>query len=480
MKLLKKAVKGLASLLTRPFRALEQTKGWRRWVLLLAYSMIGLSLWLGWVWSTALWGLPDIGVTFVQPVKERKPSGSPLDSLGISMDTIEEIKYLDDAKALELEDNASALKSLYEQRTPLKDNDLMTISNLGSWSKSSKSAQSWVLSNEGAIDQWREFVRTSPYMVWPFLHKQGSGYDARFETFAPRSSEFRQLSWAMLLMASKAEEANQLAEAWHWRSAYSRATQYEISWSREMFLISKGWAPLELEGVRQWAKHPKNTVPMLQTALTELVEMKQAKLDPLSWVHESLLATKNRLEDEGIHHMAKKILALDHPSSYYTSDPRWQKIKLLLLREPERAQRIIRLVHANWLTGLRNASFQVTTDAFQGAESDDLYLVWPAGQPEDAMRFMGLTKKDILKWNYTSPYSRSVLFANHLPENWTNMLDDRNERIAKMSIVIAQEIFFKEKGRKPADVDELLKSDLKLEQLLKATDQQIIPVTIDP
>jgi hypothetical protein len=304
----------LADGLLAPARWLEKARGRRRQALALLYvAVVAVSAFLCW-WASSLNGLPNVGDPF-------------------DVSEFDRVSVPD-------EDNAFVLYRQARDRFEPLDQELSKLRKGGqSWSQVAPEIRAWVESNREAIHLWQQGAERSRALVMP-------PRELDFDTNLGVLQSLRDIVRVADLDAGRLEESGDPIGAWGRYRAILRCSRHVgISGCVIARLVGGGMLQVSAPRIIARAANPQVNADMLREALHE-VNACEAMTPPVSeaikieylslmkelgapqrWVNHSLKEDKTRY-----HHLRGSAT-----------------VRMFVCREPERIQRIARLIFANWL-----------------------------------------------------------------------------------------------------------------------------------
>ena len=412
----------VAGILLFPLRAVEQARGWRRFVLLLAYAMIALPIVaVGWRRSQ-LAGLPDVGNTFEVPAPR---PGGPVP---------------DDRNSFVLYRQAAG-----RFRDLSGDKDDSFKANFR-WAWADANIRRWVTDNREAVS----LLRAGSERPEACLEQPGKPTDLLDPDGGAIVSRLLAICQVALFEAGRLRTEGDPAGAWASLKAVVRASRdIERAAPRCLtlatFLVQEAHDP-----VADWTKDPSVDVALLRHALDNLAAV-EALTPPLSHFYrreyravdeslkypEPLIAERAKhLADVGIVDLSSFAAGLD----------------AFLRGEPDRSRRVLRLLAANDLAWCDRPGFERPPLAVPGLH---IYQVDPSTPP--AAR--ALSPEDLARW------SEWLLF--HPAPSWrTGELEawDQNDRrsLSQLKENLAVALFTRETGHAPASSAEALRHYLPI------------------
>jgi hypothetical protein len=268
------------------------------------------------------------------------------------------------------------------------------------------------------------------------------------------------LSWLVILEASRLQEQGDMEGAWGWYRALYRIKNHVIRRGSmfQRYIVDRNGSPLH-GAIAGWAADRRTSAALLRRALDEVsagepkpewdvyslkvdyLEM-TAQLDqPWGWVQQG--------DDE---EQKVQIWGEDVPpnlaSNFYAA-------KRYVSNEPERSRRMLRLAFANWMAHAvekdplrKKAAVRARLTYGKRSSSVPFYSVGPEA-PEAARK---LTPEALAKWLITTRDARLLL--GFWPWPGIRLSEQRAHRA--LVVLLASELFQREKGKRPASEEALV------------------------
>jgi hypothetical protein len=372
-------------------------------------------------WVTSLNGLPDIGDPF-------------------DVDAIRSFRIPDDENALTFLRRAQEMLILMPELPRVVRATAPTVG----WSQADPKLRAWVEANLPAFELFQQGAdqtdgawQPSGQLYWqnyPMINHGG-------------------LMWVALLEGGRRQENGDLAGAWNCYRAVLRMTTHirrrgRLDWRLDLNVLH---AALR-QRLLTWATDPKTTIPQLRRALDEAV-LSQPKPE---WDAFSLkleyLELNRQLEPSGnqIHDIMEQDLPYrlgelevpPHLAEYLYAGNRFLK------HEPQRSQRALRLLFANWLAHVQIPELRQKRPAVRalislGASESSipLYPVSPLA-PADARV---ISPHEVANWLVSANDIKILLFHCIWPFVFKRELSGHRELI----ISLAGELYRRERGAIP-------------------------------
>jgi hypothetical protein len=376
-------------------------------------ALVGLSVLAGWI---LLPMPPDIGDPF--DINSLIVVQVPDDQNGI-------VYYRDAA--------ARVVKELFartdvKSRDALEDGSNATLKN--GWSSANKEVRLLLDANAPALELWKSGTRCAD--AQPFAPVVPTREEADRVLFSTR-----QLAGMALLEAARVSAEKSPIDAWPWyRAVLCSSRHLALHTGVIGRLAAAGIRAEAVEPVLLWSSQPELTAAQLRGALTE-VQAIDATTPPPS----HSLQVEYTLNDQDLEALANSM-----------------RLPFRWLGYPTRMRRTMNLVYANWLSQIDRPRFRRMP--LQGKW--DLFALDPAAArdpkvlpPETIEARCGSTKA-------LMPAGIVKLLISPGEGSFVTSTDRERARHAALQLGLALQIFYREHGRFPAALDELVRDgDLK-------------------
>ena len=324
------------------------------------------------------------------------------------------------------------------------------------WSKTDPKIREWVEENRKALEVFRRGCE----------QVDGATYAAEGKTLFnyPRYNLGHFVLMA-LLEGSRLEEGGDLVGAWAW---YRGVLGMRVHVMRGGTVFERLFAQLNSKGLRLrvslWAADSRTTVSDLRRALEDVItceprpewEASSLKLDYQLMMGE-LDKSDGVLSQGDVDDKAYRIGGEPLPPNLRQLA---FSLRRFLIREPERSRRVLRLAFANWLAHVENPdernrrpAIRVSFPSWGQKTSLFFYDAGPAG-PKSTR---GLPAAGLAAWLLTAPDARLLL--NQWPWPSIGLQERGNHR--ELLILLAEELYRRERGRAPLSEQELVGIYLK-------------------
>jgi hypothetical protein len=322
----------------------------------------------------------------------------------------------------------------------------------------------WIEKNRPALEVWRRGTERSDAMP----------VDDVVPRWSPIPIDSFLLQWLRVaaVEASRLEHEGDPEGAWRWHRARLRATLLSVrrkgTWCRHQ--TSEIFSDVARRA-GDWAKLPKVTVPMLRAAILDVEAMAPlhgTEADSLKADYLAILADFADFADPSNGHPDLATRAANLPNASRTSPvagltsqiippemvrPLYSRIASFVEAEPERSRRIARMVFANWLA-------QADKRPSDRAPTVSTY---PLVFAEDAGPTPSLSPTALARRAATAPYFAIARSGFAPPPGWWFVVDqwptlytaDRQTR-ADLILSLADRIYEIEKGQPPPNVEALV------------------------
>jgi hypothetical protein len=383
-------------------------------------------------WLTSLNGLPDIG--------------DPFDVAAF--------------RAFSVPDDQNAftfLRRAQEKLTPSPPSVAL------SWSQADPKTREWVEANRQAIE----------------LFQQGAEQSDAANPAGDSVVNGQRLALLVLLEGGKRQESGDTAGAWECDRAVLRmATHTRRRGSlHQRQDLDVYWDGLLRQRLATWAVDPRTTISQLRNALEE-VQKSEPRPDWDSFAIKAGYLAMMRSLEQPIHPDIQHLVGLEY--TYRLGDMQLPPemvgylvaARRFLLREPERSRRVLRLLFANLLAHVEThelrprkpavrASFSLLTSADPLMKSTTSVPLYPVS-PRAPAGAGSLPPQELASWLVTTKDAKlRILVANNSHWPWTpDRLQDRRAH-GDLVIMLATEIYHRERGSLPPSEEALVGTYLK-------------------
>ena len=313
------------------------------------------------------------------------------------------------------------------------------------WTKVTDSERSYLEKNRKAL------------MIWLEGTKRDRGIYCQpgaitFETLLPADDSLRMFCRLGNLEACRLEHKNDTTNAWIWLRANLRASRH---CGKDGTIIERlaGIAiyAATSKQVMSWANNPKVDAKQLRYALEDVLAINEMTPDDAESLRLEYFGMMNSLSDPIIRNHSYSQPDSSLKSSFAaTIKYRVGTTLGVLIHEPERSRRVVRLVMANWLAA---ANLPASERAKRLTQSGTLFLYLP-NQGEEPL----FSLKDLERWFDSTVYAKEFLCAI---SNFDRALSRDEQCRAALIIHLAEQLYIREHGKPPGSVDELVGPYLK-------------------
>jgi hypothetical protein len=312
-----KPIPRLIAIIVAPLTWLERVRGWKRRALVFLYMIpIVLIALMGWR-ALSLRGLPDLQEPF-----DTKAYGR--------------IHVSDDNNAFVLYRKAAA------RLTPVPKGSQNDFPQgvAPEWSKASPELRSWVTGNDDAIALWLEGSKRSDALSMQPM-------DLTISSPLPVEQAMRLMGSLTSLEGTRREAEGDLEGSWVMYQGILRSSRL-IGKNGPMISRLAGHALLRHGGANtsRWMKHPRMTTALLRTAMNDVAACIELTPQPSEMVRAEYFVTNSALNGP---EQEKLSLELRDENLWYNHLPMVPKAIEYFRREPERSQRVLRLITAGYL-----------------------------------------------------------------------------------------------------------------------------------
>lgn len=219
------------------------------------------------------------------------------------------------------------------------------------------------------------------------------------------------------------------------------------------------WLPLLQKHLATWAADPRTTIDQVRRALEEVVAsrpgpewdaftLKIEYLDLMRFLDRRVVPPAEQIEEEWTYRLGDLQLPVDLALGLY-------RVKRGLAREPERSRRVIRLLFANWLAHVEHPRQRkpAARAVFHIAKLSNgvlLYHVSPDA-PADAR---ALSPQEVASWLVTADDAKLAFRSAFLA--WPNVRRREQHSDRELLVLLAGEIYRRERGAPPASDEDLV------------------------
>ncbi len=310
---------GLVDLLLLPLKWLERSRGWKRRGLSFLYLVIFTVVCvLGWH-ELHLWRLPNIG--------------EPFDEAKYGTVTVAEAD-----NAIPLYEKAAGL--LKPESVEIKR--LISKYNFDVWASADPAVKRAVEEAGPAFEVWLEASNRSDAL---FIQPN----QMKIETYFPFIGKLRRLTRLAQAEAARRRETGDLNGAWtYYRSLLRTSRLVGLHGNSQSRFLGNAFLRASVTGITLWTDDPATTSEMLKRAIAD-VEVCQAMTPPNS----EMIRTEYFAEKNALSHTENwtryGIDRAEDEQYWYLHLPGGRTVERFLLREPERSQRVHRLITAGIL-----------------------------------------------------------------------------------------------------------------------------------
>jgi hypothetical protein len=312
--------------------------------------------------------------------------------------------------------------------------------------------RAWVEANRPAVELFLKASELTDGMSGASRDDASRGYPIEGEGAAT-------LMEMTLVMGGMREEKGDMAGAWDCYRAVLRMTFLLRRRERLKDHVRDHTAFGFLRRrLATWAADPRTTVPQVRRALEEVVAfrptewdafaLKREYLDLMQFLDGPVDPPLEQIEEE----LAFRVGDLQVPAELALEVHR---LRRLLLREPERSRRAIRLLFANWLAQAEGPEGQRRKPAvlvsFRGATRIDRVPLYPVG-PEAPAGARVLSPHEVASW-LVSAYDMKVVAWSRL---WPSVRRREQAGYRELVVILARELYHRERGVLPPSEEALV------------------------
>lgn len=314
-----------------------------------------------------------------------------------------------------------------------------------SWAQAPQRDRDWLFANDEAMEAWFEgTMRDRALLRQP--------KDSRVADDLDVVGTLRRVIWLDQLVGLRMEAMGDLGEAWGWYRAGLRCSRHcEMNAGFRARLVGITLWDILAKSVRAWADHPNQSPSKLRQGLDEVIAI-DAMTPPLSQaLRAEYFAYAALLKDPEL----SIGMVLQDPAEARSKGEQPGPLKRLeeaswrlVLREPERSRRVLRLVWANWLSV---ADLPPSKRLGRGRRLESGYYYDPP--PEAPVAVRRLTPERLDRWVGSTRYLRAIVPA-------FDDIDkaDARDAATRASLIVdlAEQLYTRENGRRPDSPDQLV------------------------
>jgi hypothetical protein len=318
-----------------------------------------------------------------------------------------------------------------------------------SWAQASPRDREWLYANSEAMELW--YVGTTMDRAVYIQPK-----DLRIDSPLDVVQSLRRMSRLAHLVGLRMEAQGDLDEAWGWYRAGLRCSRHcgKNGGFIDRLIGLTMYSQME-KPVRAWADHPNQSPSSLRRALDEVLAINAMTPSFAENLRSEYFAFSAFLDRPDVS-LAKIEIQIAESKSRPDISPfgsMKETLWRLILREPERSRRLIRVVWANWLSA---ADLPVEQRLGRGHGLRHGYYYDPPPDAPEAIR--RLTPERIDRWVGSTRYLGPMLPG-------IDNLDkaEANEAAMRAALVVnlAEQLYTRENGHPPESPDQLVGPYLK-------------------
>jgi hypothetical protein len=385
----------------------------------LAVAATALAVW----WLTSLNGLPDIGDPF-------------------DVAAFRALRIPEDRNAFAFLRRADRVVTPWPDLPPAAGLSAPTVA----WSEADPVLRAWVEANRPAIE----------------LFQRGAEQPDAGHLAGDPSTEVNAnfLSIPALLEGSRRQESGDTAGAWDCYRAVLRMAAHvrgrgslEQRFRVDTFLLGRGWLKKRLA---TWAADPSTTIPQLRGVLDEVLKtepksdgdsfaVKLGYLETMGLLDRPMDPFLREIEQEWAYRLGDMQLSADNIRSIVAA-------RRLLLREPERSRRVVRLLCANWLAHVETPGQRPRRPAVRAVLKPISLVLYPVS-PDAPAGARAPAPREVASWLVSTHDARLLILA---VRPWSPDRHAYRRAHREIVIMLATEIYHRERGSLPASDDALV------------------------
>ncbi len=327
----------------------------------------------------------------------------------------------------------------------------------GDWSETNPEFRAFVEANRPAVELFIKGAEQGDGISGPV----GEPLPGENYTWVP---PHQASSWGLVGMTLREgglrEERGDMAGAWDCYRAVLRTLVHvrrrERLKDRARVIL---WLPVLQKHLATWAANPRTTIDQARRALEKVVEcrpspewdaftLKIEYLDLMRFLDRRVVPPAEQIEEEWTYRLGDMQLPVDLSLDLY-------QVKRGLAREPDRSRRVIRLLFANWLAhvehpGHRKPAARARFHIVKVTNGVSLYHVSPDA-PADAR---ALSPQEVASWLVTTNDAKLAFRFPFLA--WPNVRRREQRSYRELLVVLAGEIYRRERGARPPSDEALV------------------------
>jgi hypothetical protein len=394
----------------------------------LAVDATALAVW----WLTSLNGLPDIGDPF-------------------DVAAFRALRIPEDRNAFAFLRRADRVATQWPELPHAVGLSAPTVA----WSEADPKLRAWVEANRPAIELFQRGAEQPD--AGHLAGDPSTDVNANF------------LSIPVLLEGSRRQESGDTAGAWDCYRAVLRMTTHvrgrgslEQRFRVDTFLLGRGWLRKRLA---TWAADPRTTIPQLRSVLDEVLKtepkpdgdsfaVKAGYLEIMRCLERPMdPRSQQEIEGEWIVRLGDMQLSAENIGTI-------EAARRLLLREPERSRRVVKLLCANWLAYVetpRQRPRKPAVRALLAALRPMSVALYPVS-PDAPAGARALPPREVASWLVSTRDARLGILGGR---PWSPDRHAYRRAHREIVIMLATEIYHRERGALPASDDALVGTYLK-------------------
>jgi hypothetical protein len=322
----------------------------------------------------------------------------------------------------------------------------------------------------------REWVKANRQAIE--LFRQGADHSDAANPDGDSVVNGQRLALLVLLEASRREESGDMAGAWDcYRAILRMATHTRRRGSAaQRDDLYYYWDILARKRLATWAADPRTTIPQLHGALEEALKNEpQPEWDSFA-IRAGYLAMMRSLE-QPVPHVVQQDVGWEYHLSFGDMQLPPDMAGYLdvgcrfLLREPERSRRVLRLLCANWLAHVERqrpgpqqpavrAAFPLLNSTNPVSWGKTKVSIYPIG-PLAPAAARSLPPQELARWLVATNDAKLRILVANSQWPWTpDRLRDRKD-YRDLVVMLAEEIYRRERGSRPPSEDALVGTYLK-------------------
>jgi type II secretory pathway pseudopilin PulG len=296
----------------------------------------------------------------------------------------------------------------------------------GGWPKANADLRKWLTDNQAALGIWKRGTEKADGM-------EVSPDRVDIDTLLPTSQGLRDLARLALLQAARTSAEKSPAEAWPWYRDVLRSSRHVERHSVNIQrLIGGAIQAMAVEPVLRWSSRRELTAADLRRALADV-----QSIDKM---------TPPASENLKVEYLSSRKTMKNHAAG-------WAGVPLWFIGYPERVRESLNIVYANWLSQVDRPRFRrkLTKGQWQ-------FFIPDADTPPDPKILTPEEIEDRIGLARGSIQARLIGLLLPAMTAFVEAVDREQTRQAALDLGLALQLYYREHGRFPAKLDELVEA----------------------